>query len=78
VSGAAIASDALCAVNLANTGLIARGGSAALWGFAMGICVQVPWGWYGLATGQPGFVVLSVVYAAIYGAGLRRMWRERR
>lgn len=65
------ASDILCGINLVNTFLIARGGRLARYGFILGLAVQVPWGLYGWWTGQPGFIVVAVVYGAIYAIGIR-------
>lgn len=44
------------------------------WGWAYGIAAQAVWTAYGLATDQPGMLLLSAAFVGIYG---RNIWRWR-
>jgi hypothetical protein len=43
-------------------------------GWSYSLASQVPWAVYGVLTGQPGMVVMSVVFAGFY---CRALWRWR-
>lgn len=44
------------------------------WGWAFGIATQAVWVTYGLATDQPGLLLLSAAFVGIY---TRNLWRWR-
>lgn len=52
-------------------------GNSPRWGWAYGIAAQVVWVAYGLATDQPGMLLLSAAFVGIYGRNLWR-WRHTR
>lgn len=47
-------------------------GRKSLWGWAVGVAAQALWIMYALVTGQYGFIVSALAYAAIYG---RNWWK---
>jgi len=47
------------------------------WAPVSGVALQGLWIWYTWATGQDGILFLSVAYAILYAASIRRWSRER-
>ena len=47
------------------------------WAPLSGVALQGLWIWYTAATGQDGILFLSVAYAVLYAASIRRWSRER-
>ncbi len=50
----------------------------SVWGWVVGIAVQVPWVVYAVASRQWGFIASAVLFGAVNVNGLRRALRERR
>lgn len=53
-------------------------GRKSLWGWAVGVGAQALWIVYALVTGQYGFIVSALAYAAIYGRNWWKWAAERR
>lgn len=64
----------LWSYGLATVGILGiwLAGRHSLWGWALGVVAQALWIIYALATGQYGFIVSALAYAAIYA---RNWWK---
>jgi hypothetical protein len=47
------------------------------WGFVVVLLHSYPWAVYSVVTGQPGFLVMFVLWQIVNGAGAVRWYRNR-